>query len=214
MKHLYILLVFTFFLSCNNNQTNSHSSDRDEISVNKQNSKQPPLPDGWLYGRISEVQANDKIEKNMLSQLNTYNKAVLRGDIENAAKYLYPDATIYFRKYYNGLSDKEIVKDFFKAISDDYQKTRQAYEDQGINMDMFPISINKKIVDGNNLIYLLDVSTTVFNENNSIYTDPETIIGISSNKGTKWTFITLNDDSPNILRLKFSERIIDQVMGY
>lgn len=214
MKHILKLILFLLLVSCVNNQGSNISHQQKRSSINRQNQEKPPLPDGWEYGKISEVQGSDKTEINLLSQLNTYNKALLRGDIDNAKIYLYSDAIRYFRKYYINMRDDDIVDEFFKDASDVYLAIRQTFEEKGVLVDIFPIGINKKISDGNNLLYLIDISTTVYNEKISIYTSPETIIGISINQGRNWTFITRNSDSPNILRFRFKENVINQVMEY
>lgn len=214
MKHILKLILLLLLVSCVNNQGSNISHQQKRSSINRQNQEKPPLPDGWEYGKISEVQGSDKTEINLLSQLNTYNKALLRGDIDNAKIYLYSDAIRYFRKYYTKLGDDEIAEEFFKSVSDEYQATIQVLEEKGVIVELLPISLIKKISDGNNLIYLIDTSLTAYNEKVSIYTSPETILGISINQGKNWTFITRNSDSPNILRFRFNENVINQIMEY
>lgn len=212
MKQYYFLFVILFFISCtytpqNNNSTNSSSS-----AIIKDEPKRIPLPDGWHYGEVTELKGKDQLEINMLNQISTYNKALIRGDIDNARRHFYLDAIKYYSKFQTSLSDKEIVNALLKTASDEYRNISQVYASEGVNFEIFPIKFKKKVKDGSRLIYTFDITTALFNEKASIYADPDITVGISLNNGVNWTFIAKNSDTPNILRLRFSERVIDQVM--
>jgi len=166
-------------------------------------------------GKIQNYEGQDKIEKNLLSQIATYNSALIHGDKQNCVKYLYKDAIVYFRKYYHGFSDEAITNEFFKSISQSYVEQLNRFSEHGIEFSMVIPSFTRKIKQGDNLFIVFNITSNVCSE--SLYThltDYDQTLGISHNGGKNWCFITINEDTPNILRISNSEDIIDAVMGY
>ena len=166
-------------------------------------------------GKIQNYEGQDKIEKNLLSQIATYNSALMHGDKQNCVKYLYKDAIVYFRKYYHGFSDEAITNEFFKSISQSYVEQLNRFSEHGIEFSMVIPSFTRKIKQGDNLFIVFNITSNVCSE--SLYThltDYDQTLGISHNGGKNWCFITINEDTPNILRISNSEDIIDAVMGY
>ncbi len=166
-------------------------------------------------GKIQNYEGQDKIEKNLLSQIATYNSALLHGDEQNCVKYLYKDAIVYFRKYYHGFSDEAITDEFFKSISQSYIEQLNRFSEHGIEFSIVIPSLTRKIKQGDNIFIVFNITSNVYSE--SLYThfpDYDQTLGISHNGGKNWCFITINEDTPNILRISNSEDIIDAVMGY
>ncbi len=173
------------------------------------------LPTGWDYGKVESYQGESISETNMLSQFNTYRNALLREDINNFSEYIYNDAIKYFKRFapYN-YSEKDIIKEFYKSVSGHLNSTIESFASRGISIDLVVQNIVRKITSGNTLIYVFNITMNIYNEKVSIHNSPEKTIGISFNNGTNWTFLALNDDTPNILRMRFSQSIINQIMGY
>lgn len=166
-------------------------------------------------GKIQNYEGQDKIEKNLLSQIATYNSALMHGDKQNCVKYLYKDAIVYFRKYYHGFSDDAITDEFFKSISQSYIEQLNRFGEHGIEFSMVVPNLIRKIKQGDNVFIVFNITSNVCSE--SLYThfsDYDQTLGISHNGGKNWCFITINEDTPNILRISNSEDIIDAVMGY
>lgn len=166
-------------------------------------------------GKIQNYEGKDKIEKNLLSQIATYNSALMHGDKQNCVKYLYKDAIVYFRKYYHGFSDEAITDEFFKSISRSYVEQLNRFSEHGIEFSMVIPNLTRKIKKGDNVFIVFNITSNVCGE--SLYThfpDYDQTLGISHNGGKNWCFITINEDTPNILRISNSEAIIDAVMGY
>lgn len=166
-------------------------------------------------GKIQNYEGQDKIEKNLLSQIATYNSALLHGDKQNCVKYLYKDAIVYFRKYYHGFSDETITDEFFKSISQSYIEQLNRFSEHGIEFSMVIPNLIRKIKQGDNVFIVFNITSNVCGKN--LYThfpDYDQTLGISHNGGKNWSFITINEDTPNILRVSNSEDIIDAVMGY
>ena len=220
------ILVLTVFLgtlslvSCNQqNPTNSNMIS--QSTVNEEVGKNP-LPDGVHYGKVESYIGQNQVEKNLMSQIDTYQKALLRGDIDGAASFLYPDAITYFRRFYpQDFTDNAIIREFYKDMSETVVKMIQEYKNNGIDIEMIVVDI-ERIIETNNAIFsVFGLTMQMYNEGAKgekyIHVSPTSedyTVGISFNKGQNWSFIALNEDTPNILRLKFSNEIITKVMGY
>lgn len=166
-------------------------------------------------GKIQEYKGKDKIENNLLSQIATYNSALFRGDKQNSVRYLYRDAIVYFRKFYPGYSDEAITDEFYKSISHSYVEQQNRFNEHGIDFSVVIPNFVRKITQGDNVFIVFNITSNVCSK--TLYThfaDFEQTLGISHNGGKNWSFITINEDTPNILRLSNSEEIIDAVMGY
>ena len=226
----YVLLVICLFIlqwgmnSCNGVSKSLGSLDIYEyqdtvVIIPSPKSKTPDqLFNGKVrlaLGKIQNYEGQDKIEKNLLSQIATYNSALMHGDKQNCVNYLYKDAIVYFRKYYHGFSDEAITDEFFKSISQSYIEQLNRFSEHGIEFSMVIPNLTRKIKQGDNVFIVFNITSNVCSE--SLYThflDYDQTLGISHNGGKNWCFITINEDTPNILRIRNSEEIIDAVMGY
>ncbi len=174
-----------------------------------------PLPEGWAYGKIEKFRGKTLEEKNMIDQYNTYTNALLKEDITKCSIYIYPDAIAYFKRIApHSYSNEDIVKEFVKS-STGISNVLDTFSSMGWNCEMIMDSISKKISTNNTLIYVFSTRSNVYSENIFIHsTNKEMDVGISFDGGKKWTFMALNEDSPNILGMRFSKEIIDQLMKY
>lgn len=91
MKVYYVLLLTLVIVSCNSNKQKPSSSNKETLQFS---TTQDSVPEGWYNETLTPYTGKDKAEKNMISQMNTYNQALLRGDIDNASLYIYPDTYI------------------------------------------------------------------------------------------------------------------------
>ena len=85
MKYYYVLLLTLVIVSCNSNRQKSSSSNKETPQLS---TAQDSVPEGWYNETLTPYTGKDKAEKNMISQMNTYNQALLRGDINNASLYI------------------------------------------------------------------------------------------------------------------------------
>lgn len=180
----------------------------------KKCSSDKQLPQGCFWGEVIAYKAKNKMEENMLSQFSSYNSALLRGDFDNASRYQYKDAIRYFSKFYPGKADDAIMKSFFSSVSDEMIQTINKYRDHGINLDTVVSRILRKVSQGNNVIYVFEIASNMVGDKLQIHTAPDKTIAVSSNEGKNWTYNAVNEDTPNILRVSFSDEIVDKVMGY
>lgn len=221
---IYLLIFQWLVVSCNgaNNAKEPieiyEYQDTVIITPSPTNKNPDELFNGKVHialGKIQNYEGRDRIEKNLLSQIATYNSAITNGDKQNCAKYLYKDAIVYFRKYYCGFSDEAIIDEFFKGISQSYVELLNKYREYGIEFSVVVPNLTRKIKQGDNIFIVFNTTFNICSE--SLYThflDNEQSLGISHNGGKNWCFVTINEDTPNILRMSNSEEIIDMVMGY
>ncbi len=211
MRICYVLLLTLVIFSCNNNQHNSSSSDKGATLFS---TVQDSVSEGWYNETLTPYTGKDKAEKNMISQMNTYNNALFRGDIDNASLYIYPDGIKYYRKYYPEISDKAIIQTIYKDVSEMYQTLKTTYDKKGIDYNIIVSNITNRVEDREYIIITFEAVSVLTQGEKRIHDNPETNIGVSHNKGKNWTFLALIDDTPNILRMRFDEETINKIMNY
>lgn len=172
------------------------------------------IPSGFAPGQVVDYQGSNKEEENMLSQFRTYNNALLRGDIDNAIHYQYQDAVKYFKKYYPGESDDNVLRRLFEDVSKQTIELVNRYESHGIDFNIVVSRLIRKVCQGDNIFYVFEIVTNLVNDNLQLHTTPDLTLAVSTNNGENWTFNAMNDDTPNILRISFSDEIVDRIMGY
>lgn len=220
MKITKITLGFVaaaFLFSCAGSQNQKGSVSCEEYNYEtavKDCVSNKQLPKGYFLGEVIPYEAKNKMEENMLSQFASYNTALLRGDFDNACRYQYKDAVKYFRKFYPGESDDNIMRIFFASVSEEMVQTINKYRDNGINLDIVVSRILRKVSQGDDVIYVFEIVSNMVGEKLQLHTTPDKTIAVSANGGKNWTFNAVNEDTPNIMRISYTEDIIDKVMGY
>lgn len=175
---------------------------------------QRELPPDVEVGAVKAYKGKDKIEQNMLSQYSTYVSALFQGDIDNALHYMYKDATKYFRKYYIGKSDEEIEREFYKGMSDEMLNILRKFRERGLELTPVVSRILRKVTIGQEIVLVFETYSNFGNENLQIHMAPEQDVAVSFNEGKNWTFNVINEDTPSILRIHFSDDTVDKIMGY
>lgn len=220
MKNCLLLLTFCLYIiSCNNSGNKTvrkeavvqEYNDEMEIVECKSDKK---IPNGFTLGKVVEFNGKTKEETNMLSQFKSYNSALLRGDINNAAHYMYKDAVVYFRKFYHDMEDDGIMHKFFESVSKDMIEQIRRFESHGVELEFVVSRIIRKVTQGDYIFYVFEIVSNIYNDNLQLHTTPDLTLAISSNGGKNWTFVTMNEDTPNILRVSNSDEVVDKVMGY
>lgn len=201
--------------SCSHIQkSNVECEEYDTRATIKGNKSDKELPNGAFLGEVVPYEGKDKMEKNMISQFSSYNLALLRGDFDNASRYQYKDAIKYFRKFYPGESDDAILRNFFASASDEMAQVIQRFADRGIDLNTVVSRVVRKVTIGENVIYVFEIVSNIVSAKMQIHTSPEATIAVSTNAGKNWTFNTVNEDTPNILRVSYSDEVVNKVMGY
>ena len=218
---LLCVVTLVFVTSCNQSRNGSVqvivSTYDDSVVIEKTPRGNKVLPDELGYGKIIPPEFNDsmKSEKNMLSQVASYNSALLHGDVNTCYRFLYPDAFQYCRKFYPEFPDEEVIKIFFKETSGDMQESLKGWKKMGVDFEIVVSKLHRKVVYGDDIIIVFDVTSNMCSDDvfiHSKFTDKT--IGISQNKGKNWWFMTDHEDLPAILRMHYNQDVIDAVMGY
>ena len=212
---LLSLFLVLFFCSCTNMPKQNIVCEEYNYKPNiKECKSNKELPNGAFLGEVIQYEGMDKMEKNMISQFGSYNLALLRGDFDNASRYQYKDAITYFRKFYPGEPDEQIMRNFFSSVSEEMVQTIRKYQEHGIELNIVVSRIVRKVTQGDNIIYVFEIVSNMIGDKLQIHMSPEETIAVSTNSGKNWTFNTVNEDTPNILRVSYSDELVDKVMGY
>lgn len=221
MKKSYLLCfaLFIGFISCNTTNENQDIYSKEyNIPLNIEESPSNPyaLPPGLVTGKIISPILPDsmKIEKNMLSQMQTYIAALSVGNIDEAFRYTYPEAFKYFRGYFPDMSN-DAVKEFMFEEASKFREAIEIFSDKGIHIEIIPAQLIRKIQSGDNIIIVYSTTSNVFSEKVYSHFDSfENNIAISQDGGKHWTFMTEYEATPTILRMKFPNQIVNEIMGY
>ena len=227
IKNIFISLLVSIVAICVFNSCNNVNKSDNEAKITKpdlsnnltqKGEQQKPLPESYFWGKVKPYAGKNKIEQNIMSQITTYMNALYRGDIEGAADFLYPDAITYFRKYYpNYFTDRDIIREFYKDISDSFIEGLRGYKQRGMEIEFIVAKIDKIIETDAAILCVFGLTIQVGKGDKYFYIVPtkdDYTIGISLNMGKNWYFIARNEDTPNILRLKFSNEVITKIMDY
>lgn len=215
--------VFVLFTtSCTNNASKSNPSKQyisdleiyDFTATIKECKTDQIIPPSYNLGEVIEYEGQNKMERNMLSQFKSHNHALMLGDIDNAMHYQYPDATTYFRKFYPNERDEAITRSFFNEVSEEMINAVSKYEEHGVTLEIVVSRMLRKITLGDNIVYVFEIVSNMKNEKLQLHTAPDETIAVSFNNGKNWTFNAVNEDTPNILRIRYPEEMVDKIMGY
>jgi hypothetical protein len=218
-KVLIAILSIVILPSCSNMVDNKISVENytDSIQIEESPISGKQLPPDMAYGKIIPPSFPDSIkpENNLLKQVASYNSALLHGDVNACAKYLYPDAFTYCRKFYPDFPDEEVMKEFFKSASGDLQEHLAKWAEIGVEVKIIVSNLVRKVTKGDDIIIVFNVSTNMCSDDVFIHTkSTERTIGISQNGGKNWWFMCDHEDLPTILKMHYSDEVVDEVMGY
>lgn len=175
------------------------------------------LPQSLAYGKVIPATVPDtcKAEANLLAQVRTYHSALLHGDIGTCYRFLYPDALTYCKRFYSGLSDAEIIKELYAVISDNLQESLVTWREHGVEYEMVVPTLKRKVVKGNDIIIVFDIISNMCSDDVFIHsTDNDKTLGISQDCGENWWFMSIQDDTPTILRMHYNGDFVSAVMEY
>lgn len=172
-----------------------------------------PLPNGWEEGKIVSIQGETAAEKNMLNQFKSYCNSLFKNDINKFSEYLYHDMILYYKKFVPAYyDDVDIVNELCRLSSMQLEELMDICESQKVDIEMAVKNIEQEICFGDTLIHVFNITLNLYRGDKGIHDQPERTIGFSFNRGANWTFLAINEDTRNILRMRFNESIINKIL--
>ena len=225
MKKIIVLLgaflTMTVFNSCSKQDNSVIQTEQSKKIEQTKKTEKSNIPEGWADGQVKEYQGKDKKEQNVLRQTKSYYSAILTGDIENASHYVFEDCISYDQKhYFQELSNDEVLYNFLKEASTEAIKLQEIFKKRGLYAEIINVSIGPKVDSNEYLLYVINaVAQVSLNKSDGTEAyihsaDTDASLAISFDNGKTWKFMAINEDTPNILRMRFSEDIINKIMGY
>ena len=106
------------------------------------------------------------------------------------------------------------MRKLFEDLSMQTIEHVKRFESHGIEINIVVSRLIRKVSQGENIFYVFEIVSNMVNDNLQLHTTPDLTLAVSSNSGKNWTFNAMNEDTPNILRISYSNDIVDKVMGY
>jgi len=151
------------------------------------------------------------IEKNLKNQLNEYLIAFNGGDPDKAVSYCYPDMFVYLKQKYPVEYSMEAIKE--SCIREPVRNMKRMMEEKNVTYEFKIGEITKRIDLGTDKIYIVVTSLIAKRDLDEI-TMGDKIVAISNDNGQNWTFMQKNPEStPPVLKMKFSQEVVRQVMS-
>ena len=170
---------------------------------------------GIKTGEAKEFVPRTKEEENVKKQFYSFFHYIDLGDKANAVKYLmYPDYIDWLHKQAPEYTLAEVKSMSEDVLFEMYQTTRYLKTMKGISnvaVKMTDMKYKQKV--GNNLIYAFEYAIQFKYEGQLLYS-PDISLVISLDNGKSFYFLALSPDSPEILKPRFSQSVIDKVMSY
>lgn len=170
---------------------------------------------GIKTGEAKEFVPRTKEEENVKNQYYSFFHCIDSGDKANAVKYLmYPDYIDWLHKQAPEYTLAEVKSMSEDVLYEMYQTTRYLKTMKGISnvtIKMTDMKYKQKV--GNNFIYAFEYAIQFKYEGQLLYS-PDISLAISLDNGKSFYFLALSPDSPEILKSRFSQSVIDKVMSY
>ena len=149
------------------------------------------------------------IEQNLRSQLTLYLDAFLKGNVDEAFHHIYPDMLLWLKRDNPDSFSIADAKKFFKDLTVDL---RLLEEQKGFKTNYELGDIVHRVDLGSEKIYTILTSLNAKKDMHEIRMGGE-IIAITIDNGKTWKFIQKDaDTSPEILRIRFSNSIVEKIM--
>jgi len=164
---------------------------------------------------IIDTIGNALSEKNMKSQFREYLAAFNNGDVDKALFYIYPDLFEYMTKQYPEENVSiQTLKDsiFIKPM----KMMKELNNERKIKYKFVIGDVSKKTNYKNSKFYIV-LATIETKTGLDVHSFSDEVIAISSDKGSNWKFIQIDQESPqvakDIIRMKFPESVINELFS-
>ena len=221
-KYIYIgfLIILLGNISCTNKENKIQLTDcliieyDDVISITPSPKHDIDLPDGLSFGLYNDRDSKGvKEDNNLVRQFASYVRGLLNDDRDFCRKFLYKDAIKYHKQKFPLLSEENIWSQYFLKLSSAKQLNDIAFS---LNMEVLgvvPIFL-KKISDGNNTLVLFKTSICLRGRKYYFKLDNlEDCLAFSDTQGKHWEFMTINEETRDILELRFSDEFINELIN-
>lgn len=151
-------------------------------------------------------------DKLLMKQLSSYQNAVLSGNVDEAYTFLYKGILDHLRdKFPDYNVDEKFIKE--NILSATYKVVKKVNETKQVDFNYVIGNILCRHEMNNTLVYVIATSldANIDGENKST---PSKDIGISSDQGKSWKFMTRDEETtPVILSKLLDKQAIDMIMN-
>lgn len=192
MKQKFIIIGFVILTASCNYQPNNSSTNQKESTI------------------IIDNGDNATIDSILKVQIKEYLTAFNGGDPETAISYCYPDMFVWLKQQYPEEYSIETVKEMFR---EPIREMKKMAREKNLTYDFEIGKITKRIETGTDKLFTVVVSIIAKKDFDEIKMGDE-IIAISIDNGENWKFIQKDPETaPDILRMKYSQDIVNQIMS-
>ncbi|MDD3893258.1 MAG: hypothetical protein PHE03_13250 [Bacteroidales bacterium] len=192
MKQNLIIIAFVILTASCNYQPKNSSTNKNESTI------------------IIDNVDNTTIDSILKVQIKEYLTAFNGGDPETAISYCYPDMFVWMKQQYPEEYSIEAVKEMFR---EPIREMKKMAREKNLTYDFEIGKITKRIEIGTDKLFTVVVSIIAKKDFDEIKMGDE-VIAISVDNGENWKFIQKDPETaPEILRMKYSEDIVNQIMS-
>ena len=211
---LGVLVVLISLISCGNSSKKEIETFEYTDSMIVLPSPGKVAPEGLSLGLIKSYEGKNEVEKNMLSQYANFQKLLYNGRFNDVIKGVYSDAVNYYKKTDPNLSDKVIKEGMVNQLSEDLDMIKQL-EKKGVKYEYAIPNLKRRVQYGDNIFIVYNVAANMYSEKLYTYFPQfEPTFAVSNDGGKSWSFWSMNEDTPNILRMSYPDEVVNAVMGY
>lgn len=230
-KFLFIIPLILLMMGCSSNQSSNGESSSNKTSVNEvavtqysdsivisnEFESDQPIQEGLKVGFVEHTSNKyGPCETQMLNQFADYTKAISDGYYSKSLEYFNKDALKHIQKLAEADGEHFELNDIAEMMARDMNEFQESFKQRGVKITMVVPSLVRRVDDGDNIFIVFTNTTNLTGKNGkSLHLSPfEKTLGISPDKGSTWTFLSYDDEVPNILSGVYNEDVINAIMDY
>ncbi len=229
-KYLFFFPLLLLIMGCNSNQsTNGEDTSKDtgndvavihysdSIVISEEFEADQPIQEGLKTGFVEHTSNKyGPCETQMLSQFADYTKAISDGNYNKSLEYFNKDALKHIQKLAAADGEHFELNDIAEMMARDMNEFQESFKQRGVKISMVVPSLVRRVDDGDNIFIVFTNTTNLTGKNGkSLHLSPfEKTLGISPDNGSTWTFLSYDDEVPNILSGVYKEDVINAIMDY
>jgi hypothetical protein len=194
MKSIILIFCLIYFASCQDAETQNKMAELIEY-------KDSVINNNKDLNSTQVVALKDQFQKYFIS--------IMKLDLANGEKYLYQDVFKYIQEKF---PERQQSITTIKAKVFTNLRLKYLSYVNNLNADMEVYKLTKKYSHDSTLIFSFVSLLHAKMEGDDLYSG-EKDLAISNDNGTSWQFVVFtHSDIPNLLRLQYSQKVIDAVM--